>query len=471
MTGRDTRGESGSRSPRGARVCLRAGAVALALASLWAPLGPAHAQHAAVALDRLRPAELADDGMALRSAMPLRHLEPSVGLSLVYGNDPLVFEARLGDPESAFRVVSHQLTGHLALGLGFYERVTLVADIPFNLLMSGDDAAARRLGLAPGEAFGVGDPLLAGRVRLTEGGAVTLALNLGLTFPVAQAQDPAQTWAGEATVTGRPELLMDVRSGPFVAMLNLGAVVRGDTVVEGLTLGSELTYGVGLGARLLDGQLGIHAELVGATVMSDVGRRETSPLEALLGARYTMPGGLSLSAAAGPGLRPGLGAPDARVMVSLSWPSSASDPELDELRRQLDEERRRRGGDGGLSTPPDGAGDPDPPDAGSNELPDATPDADNDGITGPADLCPEEAEDYDMFEDDDGCEDPDNDGDAIPDIDDLCPQDPEDFDIFEDDDGCPDPDNDGDGIDDVDDLCPVEPGPVESEGCPPSGSW
>jgi hypothetical protein len=34
---------------------------------------------------------------------------------------------------------------------------------------------------------------------------------------------------------------------------------------------------------------------------------------------------------------------------------------------------------------------------------------------------------------------------------------PEDFDGFEDENGCPDPDNDRDGILDVNDDCPLEP--------------
>ncbi len=61
---------------------------------------------------------------------------------------------------------------------------------------------------------------------------------------------------------------------------------------------------------------------------------------------------------------------------------------------------------------------------------------------------------------------PDTDGDGIPDRDDKCPTLPEDFDGFQDEDGCPDPDNDGDGVLDVDDLCPNEAGPVANRGCP-----
>jgi len=51
----------------------------------------------------------------------------------------------------------------------------------------------------------------------------------------------------------------------------------------------------------------------------------------------------------------------------------------------------------------------------------------------------------------------DRDGDGIPDDVDKCPNEPEDFDGFEDEDGCPDPDNDKDGIPDVMDKCPNEP--------------
>jgi outer membrane protein OmpA-like peptidoglycan-associated protein len=93
-------------------------------------------------------------------------------------------------------------------------------------------------------------------------------------------------------------------------------------------------------------------------------------------------------------------------------------------------------------------------------------DADGDGILDDVDQCPNEAEDFDGFQDEDGCPDLDNDGDGVPDANDGCPNDPEDIDGFQDEDGCPDPDNDGDGILDADDQCPNEPGPPENKGCP-----
>jgi outer membrane protein OmpA-like peptidoglycan-associated protein len=67
----------------------------------------------------------------------------------------------------------------------------------------------------------------------------------------------------------------------------------------------------------------------------------------------------------------------------------------------------------------------------------------------------------------------DRDGDRVKDDDDLCPDDPEDVDGFQDQDGCPDPDNDGDRIADADDRCPMEPetynGIDDDDGCPDRG--
>ncbi|MSQ83394.1 MAG: OmpA family protein [Myxococcales bacterium] len=64
----------------------------------------------------------------------------------------------------------------------------------------------------------------------------------------------------------------------------------------------------------------------------------------------------------------------------------------------------------------------------------------------------------------------DDDHDGVNRADDVCPDEAEDYDKFEDLDGCPDPDNDGDGIDDDKDVCPFEAETVngvgDADGCP-----
>jgi outer membrane protein OmpA-like peptidoglycan-associated protein len=117
----------------------------------------------------------------------------------------------------------------------------------------------------------------------------------------------------------------------------------------------------------------------------------------------------------------------------------------------------------------------DPEDYDGFEDEDGCPDPDNDqdGIPDELDSCPNEPETYNGYKDEDGCPDSvvkDRDGDGIPDDVDKCPDEPEDFDGFEDEDGCPDPDNDKDGIPDKVDLCPNDPedfdGFEDEDGCP-----
>lgn len=97
-------------------------------------------------------------------------------------------------------------------------------------------------------------------------------------------------------------------------------------------------------------------------------------------------------------------------------------------------------------------------------------DGDNDGVADRFDPCPDETEDFDRFEDDDGCPDRDNDRDGVPDHKDECDGEEEDIDGFEDRDGCPESDNDGDGIKDWNDDCPNQREDIDgfddTDGCP-----
>lgn len=100
----------------------------------------------------------------------------------------------------------------------------------------------------------------------------------------------------------------------------------------------------------------------------------------------------------------------------------------------------------------------------------STNDRDRDGVPDDVDKCPEQGEDFDGYQDTDGCPDMDNDGDGIPDGRDQCPGQAEDLDGFEDSDGCPDLDNDKDGVLDKDDKCPNSAetfnGFEDTDGCP-----
>ncbi len=122
----------------------------------------------------------------------------------------------------------------------------------------------------------------------------------------------------------------------------------------------------------------------------------------------------------------------------------------------------------GYLDPDDGCPD-DPEDFDGYEDADGCPDdqdTDGDGLADSRDQCVLEPEDGDGYLDADGCPEPDNDLDAILDESDRCANDPEDPDGYQDEDGCPDRDNDADGLADVNDQCPNEPGPRDENGCP-----
>lgn len=100
----------------------------------------------------------------------------------------------------------------------------------------------------------------------------------------------------------------------------------------------------------------------------------------------------------------------------------------------------------------------------------APKDQDGDGLLDDDDKCPLKPEDFDAYQDKDGCPEPDNDLDGIADLDDRCPDVAEDKDDFEDKDGCPEFDNDLDGIADLNDNCKLKAedydGFQDDDGCP-----
>ncbi len=87
-------------------------------------------------------------------------------------------------------------------------------------------------------------------------------------------------------------------------------------------------------------------------------------------------------------------------------------------------------------------------------------DSDGDGLFDHEDACPFEPENFNGYEDEDGCPEYDRDGDGFFDNLDACPDVPG---VAPD--GCPEKDRDGDGFLDSHDACPDVPG-VEPDGCP-----
>ena len=222
------------------------------------------------------------------------------------------------------------------------------------------------------------------------------------------------------------------------------------------SLGHQVTYGLGASYAVIKDRIDLLAEIYGAASID--GAANAFPLEGLIGAKVYLARNSFFSVGGGASLIPDQTQGALwRVFLGFVFEPSIGDRDGDGLKDDVDK-------------CPD-----QPEDFDDFEDSDGCPDPDNDrdGIPDVKDQCPNEPETKNGYKDEDGCPDTvelDRDGDGIPDNVDKCPDDPEDKDGFEDEDGCPDPDNDKDGILDVDDLCPNDPedkdGFEDQDGCP-----
>ena len=224
---------------------------------------------------------------------------------------------------------------------------------------------------------------------------------------------------------------------------------------EVIESGNEVPFGVGVAYALSPQKFDVLGEVYGAFAPNG---QNYQPLEAIGGIKVYLARNSFLTLGGGAGVVPGkAGNPRARAFIGIIFEPNIGDRDGDGYKDDVD------------------ACPSEPEDFDDFEDADGCPEPDNDkdGILDEDDKCPLNPEDKDEFEDEDGCPEGnknDRDGDGLLDDVDQCPDDPEDFDKFQDEDGCPDPDNDQDGILDVDDLCPNDPedkdGWEDEDGCP-----
>lgn len=410
-------------SRRGSTICAL---VALGLGA--APLGTASAQQ--IALDQYQPPALSQDGLVLGTPAVLPHLHASGQVTLDYADDPLVTREHSFDGVTeGGAIVGVHVVAHLTGAVGFRDAGLFFIGLPLHLVMDGE----RSLNGAASDGAGVGDVYAGGRYRFVQGSHLSLSGQFSVSVPTASMSESEISFAGSFGATAHAQVLAQAKLGRARLTVNLGTYVRDGQKFDNFTIGSALTFGLGLIAPLIpdDGDIRVdgYIELHGSTGFANLFGADETPLAMLFGAKAHVASGLVLGAALGPGLQPGIGAPDLRLLGSIAW----SGP-----------------------IPWTGVG--------------TRTDRDGDGVDNVDDQCPSRAEDMDGFQDEDGCPDPDNDQDGVSDSDDLAPLQPEDVDGFADHDGAPDLDNDEDGISDQLDECPDQPedrdGRQDDDGCP-----
>jgi opacity protein-like surface antigen/outer membrane protein OmpA-like peptidoglycan-associated protein len=425
------------------------------------------------------------------------------------------------------------LVGALGLGSRYMVGVALPIALTTKGTHFGTDEGLGQPGNIKGA--GIGDLRLQFKAVVWRKRTQTQSLALSaapiLTIPLSpsgyassNADLAKREFLGERYPTFRPRANFEFNQGPLHAAANVGFIFRAKSTYLNDTLSQQWTYGAGVGYDL-------GKKITVRPVIELSGRhgfdtyQDTAPLELLGGVKVVVARMWEVSAGAGTALIGGIGAPQWRGFVGLSFNPNFRDRDGDGVPDVYDacpDTREDKDGykDADGCPEPDNDGDGiadardrcpnDPEDFDGFQDEDGCPDLDNDhdgipdirdacpfdpedgrppkpddgcpydktdtdgdGIMDNVDKCPEEPEDMDGFQDEDGCPDPDNDNDGVPDQFDQCPNDPEDIDNFEDDDGCPDPDNDRDGVLDQDDKCPNQPETIngfqDEDGCPDKG--
>jgi OmpA-OmpF porin, OOP family len=413
---------------------------------------PARAQDAsapAFSLQNFRPAVDSKGYITVNASQILGHLDFSLGLVGSYAHEVLHLSG-----QGAQLDVEHYLTPQLQFAIGLFKWVELGVSLPVHIMFGSrspkfTDADPNQNNSLTFSGQYVGDIGFHAKARFLN--TSRYPVGLGLLFSLYAPSGDAKKFLGEGQVTLRPEIIVDKEFGRerrFKLALNLGALIRPSvhsytdqgTTLSGVAdlnggmefcapiasacgtqqtraLGSQLTYGLGASYAIVPAKLDLIGELFGYGDLS--GQASASPLEGLLAAKVYLAQKSYFEIGGGAGLLPrsvagGMtGSPDFRVFIGFIFEPSIGD-------------------------------------------------RDGDGIKDDVDKCPDEPEDFDDFEDEDGCPDPDNDRDGILDKDDQCPNEPGPVENH----GCPLSDRDKDGILDKDDECPDVPGPVENHGCP-----
>ncbi len=389
------------------------------------------------------------------------NLSWSAGFMANYAYKPLTLREcdspACENPGDEFPIVENMVTADVMGSLTIIPRLQIGLRIPVTWVKGQGVTEAGTPDLAGDgvNAVGLGDAELEGKFRFYGEANSPLALGAALfvTGPLGQATTEDGSYIGDSSPSVGLRGIVDGQHGPVFYAVNLSGVFRESGRIGNSKAGSEFRYGVG-GGYQISPLLAVLIEGFGSTRFTT--ERGENALEALLGAQITpLSSGITVSAGAGTGLVEGIGVPNVRAFLGLTFATSGGDRDKDGI------------GDGDDLCPAAAE------DIDGFEDEDGCPEADNDGdtIADAADKCANEAEDPDAFEDTDGCPEADNDGDTIPDNNDACPLEPETKNGFQDTDGCPDePDTDADGVVDSKDKCINEKedtdGFQDTDGCP-----
>jgi outer membrane protein OmpA-like peptidoglycan-associated protein len=361
----------------------------------------------AIDAERFQPTTSATGFFGQEGTGVLAHGEVSAALLFGFARNVLVVRDPITDqPLARGDLLSRRWSAHFIAGVGLFDRLELGVDLPLVLAQGGDTALVPAVGELGGGKLG--DLRLSAKVLLLRARAFELSAAAALTLPTGDEMN----FAGGKTATFTPRAVLGFEVGRVRAAINGGYRLRGQSMIGALVVGDEVLLGAGASVAVVRRHFWLIGEGYLAAGVQGPSTNEDKAAELLGGVRWAAIGPWTLSLAGGVGLTHGYGAPGVRAIASFGYLPQPPEPFQPVAV---------------LAEPPP----PLPPAPG-------TIDSDGDGYPDVIDQCPFEPEDFDHFQDEDGCPDPDNDGDGIPDVVDQCPNEPETINGVEDADGCPD---------------------------------
>ncbi len=378
-------------------------------------------------VQRFEPAPGSKNFLSVETARMEGQMGWTAGLMFNYSHRPFVVvscesQTNCNDKNAINKqdtgVINNLYWGDLMASLSPINRLQIGLRVPL-AYADGDGIDFKTGGPDPNRLamFGVGDINVEGKFRLLgeADDPYVLAIGGDISAPVGGYAFKGAHIGNASPVTGAVRLIFDGQwQDKLTFGLNLRGVFREDSSfgssASRTTVGPiDFRYGAGVGYKVTP-IIRVLAEGYGSTQFQSL--NGTNALE-IDGAVQIAPldSGITITAGGGAGVIQGIGVPLARALVGVMYAHEIGDK-------------------------------------------------DGDGIDDRKDQCPTVKEDFDKYEDDDGCPEDDNDGDKIPDALDKCPLQPENLNGIDDKDGCPDetPDKDKDGIADAEDKCPEEIG-------------
>jgi len=273
-------------------------------------------------------------------------------------------------------VIGPRLSAYLDFAMGLRERFEINAAVPFAVVQSTESGTAAGIMLKNAGAGAVGDARVGGSVLLY---GRTTGPQVGLAATLAVPVGSQNSFTGDRGI-GAELLATAGFVGPgYRVIANGGVRLRPEADYVTTDQGTELIGRAGVVVPFVNNRLmaSLEFDVMARASGRDAYKALGSPILTLLGARYHFSNGLCVGAGAGLGLTEAPGSPAFRTLVTFGYSPEPKEPKK--------------------GSPSKGV------------------DSDGDGILDIVDKCPFQPEDFNGFQDDDGCPDIEDDKDKIAD--------------------------------------------------------